>query len=356
MGFKRVAAAGTLVAVGVTFAVAAAIGALGVAADLARPAFPSSVSAVGGVVAWAAASGPGHRFEIVIRRGGHNHALTATSAVGWIDGVKLGTDSGGRSIVVYSRCPHSPFADARVGSAGTDDCRLWWAPTSGGHTHRIDAAPADTNVGVAEHGVVVFAVQHDTARENQPARVETAHLTGTSARALKVPTPDGATIDDVSASGAQVAFSEAPLAPNRRVGVSGIWLDNGRAAPRLIAKVLSDSVPIDEAAQFFDGLTLTRGFIYAFLYSQSGIYPPVASRLERISLPGLVRTVTPWAPSASQSTDGIDAAAFDPSDSRLILDLFSPRVDFSTTFGVLLDPCRQRQGLSSRANRTRHVC
>jgi len=332
MGFKRVAAVGALVAVGVTVpATVAAAGSFGVAARLATPSFPSSVSAVGGVIAWAAASGPGHRFEIVVRHGSHDHALSATSAVGWIDGVKLGTDSGGHSIVVYSRCPHSPFANASVGSAGTDGCRLWWAPTSGGHAHRINAAPADTSVGVAEHGVVVFAVQPNTAHENQPVRVETARLTGTSARALKVPTPNGATIDDISANGAQVAFSEAPLAPNPRMGVAEIWLDNGNTAPQLIAKVVSDTVPIDDAAQFFDGLTLTSGFVYAFLYSQSGIYPPVASRLEQISLPGLATSVAPWAPSASLSSDGINATAFDPSNSRLILDLFSPRVDFSTT-------------------------
>ena len=331
MVFKRMAAVGALVAMGVTVpAAVAAAGALGVAAGLATPAFPSSVSAVGGVVAWAAASGPGHRFEIVVRRAGHNHALTATSAVGWIDGVKLGTDSGSRSIVVYSRCPHSPFANANVGSAGTDGCRLWWAPTSGGSAHRINAAPADTSVGVAEHGVVVFAVQPNTARENQPARVETARLTGTSARALKVPTPNGATIDDVSASGAQVAFSEAPGSPNPRTGVSEIWLDSANAAPELIAKVVSDSVPIDESEQFFDGLTLTSGFVYAFLYSQRGIVPRVSSQLEQISLPGLARTVAPWAPSASLSSDGINATAFDPSNGRLVLDLFSPQLEFST--------------------------
>jgi hypothetical protein len=332
MGFKRVAAVGALVAVGVTVTAAvAAVGALSVTADLARPAFPSSVSAVGGVIAWAAASGPGQRFEIVVRRGGHNHALTATSAVGWIDGVKLGTDSGGHSIVIYSRCPHSPFANANLGSAGTDDCRLWWAPTSGGHARRINAAPTNTSVGVAEHGMVVFAVQHNTAHEHQPARVETARLAGTSARALRVPTPNGATIDDISANGAQVAFSEVLLTPNPRKGVSEIWLDNGKAAPQLVAKVVSDTVPIDDAAQFFDGLTLTNGFVYAFLYSQSGIYPPVPSRLERISLPGLARTVAPWAPSASLNTDGINATAFDPSNGRLILDLFASQVDFSTT-------------------------
>ncbi len=331
MGFTRVAAVVALVVAGVSVRVApAAAGALGAVTRLATPAFPSSVSAVGGVIAWAAQSGPGHRFEIIIRRGGHNRSLSATSAVGWIDGVKLGTDSSGRSIVVYSRCPHSPVANANVGSAGTDGCRLWWAPTSGGGAHRITAAPADTSVGVAERGVVVFAVQPNTARERQPARVETARLSGTSARALRVPTANGATIDDISANGAQVAFSEAPRSANERKGVSEIWVDKGTAAPQLIAKVVSDTVPIDDSAQYFDGLTLTSDFVYAFLYSQRGIYPPVASQLQQISLPGLVTTVAPWAPSGSLSTDGINATAFDPSNKRLILDLFSPQIEFAT--------------------------
>ncbi len=332
MRFKvRVATVTALVAVGVTMPAAAVeAGALGVAASVATPAFPSAVSAAGGTIAWAAESGVGHRFEIVIRRDGHDHALSATSAVGWIDGVKLGTASGGRSIVVYSRCPHSPFATASVGSAGTDGCRLWWAPTTGGEAHRIDAAPADTNVGVAEHGVVVFAVQPNTARDHQPARVETARLTGTSTHAMQVPTPNGATIDDISTNGAQVAFSEAPLSANQSMSVSEIWLDNGTAVPQLIAKVVSDGVPIDESEQYFDGLTLTSDFVYAFLYSQHGIYPPVASQLEQIALPGLATTVAPWAPSGSSGVDGINATAFDPSDDRLTLDLFSPQIDFSS--------------------------
>ena len=331
MGFKRVAAIGVLLAVGVTVpATVAAAGVFGVAADLATPAFPTSVSAVGGVVAWAATSGPGHRFEIVVIRGRHYHALTATSAVGWIDGVKLGTDSRGHSLVVYSRCPHSPFATASVGSAGADGCRLWWALTSGGRAYRINAAPADTSVGVADHGVVVFAVQPNTARRNQPARLETARLTGTSTRALKLPTPDGATIDDISADGAQVAFSETPGSSKSSMGVSEIWLDNDSAAPQLIAKVVSDGNPIDDSERFFEGLTLTSTFVYTFLYSQSGIVPAVASQLEQISLPGLATTIAPWAPSAALSSDGINATAFDPSSGRLVLDLFSPKLEFST--------------------------
>jgi hypothetical protein len=333
MGFTvRLAAVGALVAVGVAIpASAAEAGALGVSASLATPAFPSSVSAVDGVVAWAAQSGPDHRFEIVVRRSGHDHALSATSAVGWIDAVKLGTGSSGRSIVVYSRCPHSPYAGGSLGSAGTDGCRLWWAPISGGDAHKIDAAPADTSIGVAEHGVVFFAVQPNTAREKQAARVEMAQLIGSSTHALQVPTPDGATIEDISASGTEVAFSEAPSSPEERMGVSEIWLDDASAAPQLIAKVVADDVPIDDSAQFFDGLTLTSGFVYAFLYSQSGIYPPVASQLEQISLPGLATAVVQWAPSAPLSADGIGATAFDPGDNRLILSLFSPRSEFDSS-------------------------
>jgi hypothetical protein len=334
MGFKvRMATVGVLLAVGVTVPAATAEAeVLDVAAGVATPAFPSSVSAVGGVIAWAMESGSGHRFEIVVRRDGHDHALSATSAVGWIDGVKLGTASGGRSIVVYSRCPHSPYEVANTGSAGTDGCRLWWAPTDGGDARRIDAAPADTSVGVAVHGVVVFAVQPNTAREHQPARVETARLTGTSTHALQVPTPNGATIDDISANGTQVAFSEVPAAANPSISLSEIWLDNDNASatPQLIAKVVFDGVPIDDSEQYFDGLTLTSGFLYTFLYSEGGIYPPVASQLEQISLPGLATAVAAWAPSGSLSADGVDATAFDPSSDRLILDLFSPQSDFET--------------------------
>ncbi len=330
MGFTRRAAISAVVTLGAALAAGAApAGAFSVGANLAAPSFPSSVSAAGGMVAWAAGSGSGHRFEIVVRRGTHDRALSATSAVGWIDGVKLGSDAHGHAIVVYSRCPHSPFASASAGSAGTDGCLLWWAPTSGGRAHRIAAAPADTNIGLAEHGVVVFAVQPNTAREHQPARLETAHLTGTAAHALRVPTPDGATIDDISADGSEVAFSEA-TEENPNIGVSQIWLDSGATAPALIARITSDGVPIDDSEQFFDGLTLAGGFVYAFEYSQHGIVPPVASQLEQISLPGLATMTAPWAPSGSLGGDGVDAAAFDPSNDRLVLDLFSPQLEFST--------------------------
>jgi len=281
------------------------------------------------MVAWAAGSGSGHRFEIVVRRGTHEHALSATSAVGWIDGVKLGSDSHGHAIVVYSRCPHSPFAAANVGSAGTDGCRLWWAPTSGGSAHRIVAAPTDTNIGLSEHGVVVFAVQPNTADQHQPARIETAHLTGTSAHALPVPTPDGATIADISADGSEVAFSEATES-GANLDISQIWLDDGATAPALIARISSDGEALDDSEQFFDGLTLTSEFVYAFEYSQDGIVPPVASQLEQIALPGLATMMAPWAPSAPLHSDGINAAAFDPSNGRLVLDLFSAQLEFSS--------------------------
>ncbi len=331
----RGALLGALLAVAVGMPVAAAhAAALGIAARLAAPAFPSSVSATGGVIAWASASGSSHRFEIVVREAGRDRALSATSAVGWIDGIKLGTGASGRSVVVYSHCPHSPYANAKAGSAGTDGCRLWWARLSGGAAHLLAAAPADTSVGVATHGEVVFAVQPNTGRERQPASVERAQLTGGSATALRVPSPDGATIDDISANGEQVAFSEAPSSGASSTGVSEIWLDDGSAAPELIARVSSDDNPIDDSEQFFDGLTVTPEFVYAFMYSQSGIVPPVASELERISLPGLATALAPFEPIGSLSSDGIDATAFDPSDNRLVLSLFSPLSDFSTPSGA----------------------
>jgi hypothetical protein len=301
---------------------------LGIAARLASPAFPSPVSAAGGAIAWATASGSGHRFEIVVREGARDRALGATSAVGWIDGVKLGTGASGRPIVVYSHCPHSPFAGGTVGDAGTDGCRLWWARLSGGAAHLIAAAPPDTSMGVATHGAVVFAVQPNTAREAQPARVVRAQLSGGSAHQLQVPDPDGATIDDISASGAQVAFSEAPRSASSKTGLSEIWLDEGAAAPRLIAKISSDDLPIDYSEQFFDGLTVTSSSIYAFLYSQAGLQPPVSSELEQFSLPTLTTALAPWQQSGHLSGDGIEATAFDPSDNRLVVSLFSPESVF----------------------------
>jgi hypothetical protein len=301
---------------------------LGVTARLASPAFPSPVSAARGAVAWVAASGSGHRFEVIVRERGHDRALGATSAVGWIDGVKLGTGASGHPIVVYSHCPHSPFAGGTVGNAGTDGCRLWWARLSGGAAHLIAAAPPDTSIGLATDGIVVFAVQPNTARASQPVRVERAQLSGGSAHQIRVPVPDGATIDDISASGALFAFAEAPRSVASDVGLSEIWLDEGAAAPRLIAKISSDDQPIDYSEQFFDGLTVTSSSIYAFLYSQAGLQPPVSSELEQFSLPTLTTTLVPWRASGHLSGDGIVATAFDPSDNRLVVSLFSPESEF----------------------------
>jgi hypothetical protein len=310
-------------------AAAAQAASVSVAARLAAPTFPSSVSAAGGLVAWASASGSGHRFAIVVRSGGHERVLSATSAVGWVDGVKLGTSASGRPIVVYSRCPHSPFASGSVGAAGTDGCRLWWARVSGGTAHEIAAAPPDTSIGTATDGVVAFAVQPNTAHERQAARVETASLTGRSAHALTVPTPDGAAIDDIAASGGQVAFSEAVAPSHADLGVSEVWLDEGTVAPRLIARVSSDANPLDDSEQYFDGVTLSGGFVYAFLYSQAGIVPPLPPQLEQIALPSLATSAVTWAPTRALREDGVEATAFDPSDERLTLDLFSPESDFS---------------------------
>ena len=341
----RATLAGALLAAVAGLPAAARAEGLGVAARLASPAFPSAVSAVAGVVAWASASGPGHRFEIVVRRAGHDRPLSATSAVGWIDGVKLGSGAGGRAIVVYSRCPYSPFEFANPGAAGTDGCRLWWAPLGGGAAHEIAVAPVDASIGVATRGVLAFAVQPNTGRQRQPARVETARLSGGPAHALAVPTPDGATIDDISASGGQIAFSEALAPSSADVGVSEVWLDEGAAAPRLIAKVSSDANPIDNSQQFFDGVTLTSGFVYAFLYSQSGLYPPLAPQLEQIALPGLATSVAPWAPSGllerrRHRRDRLRPQR-QPAHPRPVLTaerILQPVV-------VVLHPCEQRQGL-----------
>ncbi len=319
----------TVVAVLVASALASAQS-LGQARVLASPAFPSPVAAWGGVVAWVAPSGGGHRFEIVIRRGGSTRALARTSAVGWIDGVKLGTDAHGHAIVVYSRCPHSPFASGPAGSAGSDGCLLWWAPLSGGRAQRIVAAPPNTTVGAASAGSVVFAVQPTTGHEHQPARLESSTLTSHAAHALSVPTPDGATLADVSLAGSDVAFIEQAESAEPRMSPSEVWLDAPGSAPRLLAQQVSDTVPVDDSARFFDGLTLTGSDVYAFLYANRGIYPPVPSQLERIALTaGELVVAVPWMPGGSLGAFGIEDAAFDPSDSRLVLGTFSEDLTFA---------------------------
>jgi hypothetical protein len=301
---------------------------------LATTSVPSPVSALDGVVAWAHASGRGHRFEIVLRRQGHDHPLSTTSAVGWIDGLQLGSGAGGRAIVVYSRCPHKPYGSSRPGKGGTDGCRLWWAPTSGGAAHLIRAAPPDASVGAALAGQVTFAVQANTASLGAGSvRVETAGLSGASARALPVPHPRGASIEHLSVGGAQVVFIENSEQPGAAsTGLSQIWLDEGSAAPRLIASVSSDDLPIDESAEFFDGLTLSAGYIYTSLYAQPGldqpgIQPQASSRLERISLADLSVAEAPWEP--DEYDLGVSATSYDPASHALIVSSFSRQVDFA---------------------------
>ena len=314
---------------------AARAGSLGSAHVLASPTFPGAVAAAGGVIAWAAPSGGARRFEIVIHHGAATHALSDTSAVGWIDAVKLGTDSHGHAIVVYSRCPHSPFATANAGSAGSDGCLLWWAPLSGGCPRRIAAAPLDSTVGAATAGSVVFAVQPNTAHPNQPARIARSTLAGRTAVPLHVPSPAGSTISDIAVSAQEVAFIEQPRVANPMMGASQVWLDAPGSPTRLLAQQISDTVPIDDSARFFDGLALTGSDAYAFLYANSGIYPPVASQLEQIPLlTNAAITMAPWAPGPSLSSFGIQATAFDPSHDRLVLGLFSPAVDLSTSSGA----------------------
>ena len=301
---------------------------------LAAPAQVTSVAASEGMQAWAAPSGAGHRFAVVLRRAGHNRVLGATSAVGWIDSVKLGTDSRGRSIVVYSRCPHDPFASAPAGEAGTDGCRLWWASTSAGLARPIAAAPADSSIGAAAGGLVTFAVQANSGHPRQAVRLERATLAGRNARALVVPAASGATIDDIGLSGSSIAFSEAGLTANPREGFSEIWLERAGLPPAMIARVLSDAQPVDNAERFFQGLTLTPSALYAFLYSQSGVFPATHSLLERISLPGLETSTATWAPLSPLSGLGLHSEAYDPSDGRLTLGLFTQLVDFSSPASI----------------------
>jgi hypothetical protein len=301
---------------------------------LATTSVPSPVSALDGVVAWAHASGRGHRFEVVIRRRGRNHPLSATSAVGWIDGLQLGSAADGRAIVVYSHCPHKPYGSSRPGEGPTDGCRLWWAPTAGGAAHLIRAAPPDSRVGAALGGQVTFAVQASTASLGAGSvRVETAGLSSASARALPVPHLRGASIEHISVAGTQVAFIENSEQPGAApIGLSQIWLDEDGAAPRLIASVASDDQPIDESAEFFDGLTLSAGYAYTSLYAQPGldqpgIQPQVSSRLERISLADLSVLEAPWEP--DEYDLGVSATAYDPASQSLIVSSFSRQIDFA---------------------------
>jgi hypothetical protein len=312
----------------------ASAGTLGSARVLATPTFTSPVAAAGGVIAWAASSGRGHRFEVLISRAGKTHALASTSAVGWIEGVKLGTDAHGHAIVVYSRCPHAPFGSATPGQAGTDGCLLWWAALSGGRARRIVAAPADTTVGTATAGRVVFAIQPITSRPNQPARLETTTLTGHTARSLPLSKPDGAIVTDISAAGSDVAFIEEPHSTEDRTSPSQVWLDAPGAAPRLLDQQIGDAVPVDHEEHFFDGVTLTGNAVYAFLYASPALSepphaPPTHSELVQIPLAGGTAATARWT-STPFSSFGIQAAAFDPSDDQLVLDLFSSRLELAS--------------------------
>jgi hypothetical protein len=326
---------------------AADAGSLGTAQVIATPTYSTPVAFGDGVLAWATGSGRGNRFGIVLRRAGVVSRLAATSAVGWIDGVKLGTDSGGHAIVVYSRCPQARYGSNRVGHASTDGCRLWWARLSGGPARRVAAAPADTSVGTATLGKVYFAVQPNTAHNGptgQAALVETASLTGTRVHALRVPTPDGAVITDLSTNGADVAFTELPFPADEHAGASQVWLDVPSAAPRLLAQQISDQTPIDYDAVFFDGVTLTGDAAYAFLFADPNLESPVASAFERIPLAGgpiaTAPWTSPWPSPPSPAGDGISASAFDPGSGELALDLFGPdqQDDPSTCTGGPADP------------------
>jgi hypothetical protein len=175
-------------------------------------------------------------------------------------------------------------------------------------------------------------VQPNTARPRQAALIETASLTGTRVHALRVPTPDGAKIADLSTNGARVAFVELPLPADERAGASQVWLDVPSTAPRLLAQQISDATPIDYDAVFFDSVTLTGDAAYAFLFADPGPDPnpaqQPASAFERIPLAGGPIATAPWtspwpSPPAAEA-DGVSAGAFDPVSGQLALDLYGP--------------------------------
>jgi len=288
---------------------------------LARPSVPSPVSAVDGVLAWAASSGRGHRFEIVVRHAGHNRRLGATSAVGRIVELKLGTAAHGRAIVVYSHCPKK-IAGSNIEGAG---CRLWWAPLAGGAAHLVRAAPRGTALGTAVEGTVTFV------KPGRKFRLETASLAGSSAHALPAaPNVIEGSISDISATATGVAFleqSEEPGSPDQ--GLSQVWFSEGAATPRLITQVIGDTQEIDDAYQFFVGLTLSSEFIYTFLYAAPGLIYEVPPGRKPV-VPGLKRmTLTSPSTTTGSSEDlpfegariGLEWISYDPSDQTLVASL-----------------------------------
>ena len=324
---------------------------LTVTGELAAPGLPSVVAASGGTQAWVVAAGPQHRFAVTIRARGHTRRLGATSAVGWIDGLKLGTDSRGRQVVVYSHCPHDLFAPEPSGRAGTDGCRLWWAPTSGGPARLIAGAPPDASVGVAARGTVTFVVQPNTAYHGiRPPRLEQVSLAGGRPRGLAEPGLSGreVEVEDIAAAGSSIAFIEdhrLPSSGETSQNVSEIWLQNPRSPARIIQSATYEQTEAANDARYYQGLTLTESAVYAFLYAEAGVYPPTASLLERVSLPGLLTSTTAWAPAPPLSSLGINGEAFDPSDDELTLATFSWLLDYESPH---VEPC-SHTAVSARA-------
>jgi len=339
---------GVLLGAGLACPAAAHGAGLSVSRVLATPGLPAAVAASRGMQAWVSPSGPGHRFAVTVRGPGGVRRLAATSAVGWIDGVKLGTDSRGRVIVVYSRCPYDPYGGGSDGHAGTDGCRLWWAPLQGGRARLIAGAPANSSVGVSVGGTVTFAVQHNTANEGGAARIEQTGLTGGRAHPLEVPKLSHATVEDISTSGSEVAFADDREEPSRGEvsdGVSEIWLLAPGSPASLVQSDSWESAEPAHTGRYFQGLTLTSSAVYAFLYlevgavedAQSGymLYPSATSLLEKISLPDLATDAVPWTPAAPFDKLGVAAEAYDPSDAELTAAMFSNVLGYERS----TDPC-----------------
>ena len=153
MGFDvRAGLLTALLGAALALAPAAQAEGLGSASVLANPALPQPGLCgrrPGGLVA---ASGGGDRFEVVLGRGGRVHALGATSAVGCDRRGELGTEAHRNPIVVYSRCPHAPFAAgprAAPGptAAGCGGRGRAAAPRTGSRRHRPDTTSATRSTG-----------------------------------------------------------------------------------------------------------------------------------------------------------------------------------------------------------------
>ena len=230
------------------------------------------------------------RFAIVIRSRGAEH--------GWGKDIGRRLDRrdqareaipGVRAIVVYSRCPHSPFAGGRPGQAGTDGCRLWWAPLSGGcptgsrrlHPTRPSGRRATGRGGLRG------AAQHRPRTAGRPARALDAHRS----RQRDPPSPQrpGRRSPTWRRRGPGRSRSSSSRTPPNRARQPPRCGWRARAQRRRCSRSRSPTrCRSTDSARFFDGLALTSTDAYAFLYANRGVFPPggLGSSSRYLSPPG----------------------------------------------------------------------